>query len=428
MTQSEFESLDAGEGKSFFTHMVGQKHLDQFAEIFSSGELLNCQQDSILRFKDPTRDCKAPLSNFDSNAYVASLMDAYLIPARDLTLASQKMLDSAVVPNGGASKLPDGVEHSRDANLLLNNKQEFVVPDSYYLKNLLHPAVRYSGGGHWEIPHINPAQRIEGDCFYLEFIDGNFGHALVDTPARLWGLAQFDREQIEQFQFLAYPKSKITGDPESWPSWLLQLLLAYGVEPSRIKVLDRPTQVQRLIMPRRITPWRHRGGMSYNLLMRRAGDFLCRNSKPVSREKRKIFLSRGRISRRSQGEECNFRLESLFVQAGFEVHHPQELKLEEQVRLIRSASHIAGCVGSQLHLIAFANQRKLKILRIAPSCFNPAIDHNIAAPVGYQIEDFIVPREIQPDFIQYTTPWTLDHKDLDLLEQKLIVWGQDSED
>ena len=424
MTQFEFEPFLTKKTNRFFTRTVGQKHLNQFSKIFSSAELLTCPQDSLLQLQEPTRDCKAPLSNSNSSAYMVSLMDAYLIPARELTLASQNLNDSEIVPNGGLSELPEGVEYSRDANLLLNNKREFVVPDSYYLKNRLHPAVTYLGGDQWNLPDISPAQRIEGNCFYLEFIDGNFGHALVDTPARLWGLSQFDREQIEQFQFLAYPKSEITGDPESWPRWLLQLLLAYGVEPSRIRIVDRPTQVQRLIVPRRITPWRHRGGLFYNVALRRAGDFLCRNSKPISREKRKIFLSRGRIPRRPQGEECNRRLESLFVRAGFEVHHPQELELEEQVRLIRSASHVAGCVGSQLHLIAFANQRNLKILRIAPSCFNPAIDHNISAPVGYQVESFVVPREIQTGFVQHTTPWSLTNEELDLLEQRLIVWGK----
>ena len=160
------------------TRTTGQCHLNQFEPVDSSGDLLTCTRDSILRLDDETADFKEPLSNFETKAHVACLINANLIPARNLNHIRRDSNLPGITDTASIARLPEGVERRADANLLLNQNRELLIPDSYFLKNLINPAVNYLGKGQWKLPDIKPAQTISGLCFYLEFLDAHFGHVI----------------------------------------------------------------------------------------------------------------------------------------------------------------------------------------------------------------------------------------------------------
>lgn len=67
---------------------------------------------------------------------------------------------------------------------------------------------------------------------------------------------------------------------------------------------------------------------------------------------RRLFLTRARASQ-SRRIANRDEIEALFTAQGFEIIAPETLPIPEQLRLIRSASFIAGEYGSALHASLF---------------------------------------------------------------------------
>ena len=75
-------------------------------------------------------------------------------------------------------------------------------------------------------------------------------------------------------------------------------------------------------------------------------------------------LSRTNLNRKNALRliENEINLETLLKENGFIVAHPQELTLEEQIRLINKHKVIVGVWGSSLHNIVFSLDPQVKLI------------------------------------------------------------------
>ncbi|UHC15236.1 glycosyltransferase family 61 protein [Methylobacterium currus] len=90
-----------------------------------------------------------------------------------------------------------------------------------------------------------------------------------------------------------------------------------------------------------------------------------------ARGDRKILISRAKIEGRTAGATKCFlqrkEFEEQAVRLGYDVIYPEELSFEEQVRVVNSASVLAGEFGSGLHSSVFGSD---DLIVAAAGCFN----------------------------------------------------------
>jgi capsular polysaccharide biosynthesis protein len=137
-----------------------------------------------------------------------------------------------------------------------------------------------------------------------------------------------------------------------------------------------------------------------------------------------VYLSRSKLdpSQRGLSEGQERLIEDIFRRYGFEIVHPQLLSLAEQIRTVRRASHVAGCVGSQMHLLAFSRNMGKHVLRLAPSYFDPGFDRDILEMGGGSYTGFVVERASPERSERSTLPWRLTPDELSGLRQKVEDW------
>jgi hypothetical protein len=109
---------------------------------------------------------------------------------------------------------------------------------------------------------------------------------------------------------------------------------------------------------------------------------------------RRLCISRSRIEGRTSGARKVFPQRAAFEEAarryGFEIVHPEEMPLREQVRLFNQAAVIVGEFGSGLHASVFAPEGTVVA---AIGCFN-TIQSRLCALYGQRCA-YLLPRDVR---------------------------------
>ncbi|HUS84805.1 MAG TPA: glycosyltransferase 61 family protein [Anaerolineales bacterium] len=182
---------------------------------------------------------------------------------------------------------------------------------------------------------------IHTDCpvYYADTeIPYVYGHVLLEALTRLWALDEVPGD---------VPIATSVKPDRTFE----RLLSCFGLTTDRILHIDRPVIAKSAFFPtiplaRR--KWVHPAAWEvFDRLKTIAA------SAEISSAER-IFLSRSRVSGR---ELMNQRqVEAYFKSKGFLVIHPQDLTIEDQIKLISSAKLIAGLGGSAMHNAVFASE------------------------------------------------------------------------
>ena len=221
---------------------------------------------------------------------------------------------------------------------------------------LVRPTQRARPGRRWR---SNPAAlddlalrtrdavRLPGRTFLGGSLTHVFGHVLLETLARFWR----DLDYTTYDQVLLYPVIELRGTP-TVPDLTKRVLELVGVRPDRIKVVDRRPIILDQVD---VTPSPIRMSKAADPRLTEVFDRIASTvaASSTSPHRSRIYLSRRRLEDRRRATN-EFEIEVLMSERGFVVIHPQELPLDEQIRLIRAADVIAGCDGSALHAAAFA--------------------------------------------------------------------------
>ena len=394
------------------------KNLSEFAQTENPSDLAVADVDTLLMCGARNGRKHSYLCDIGDQAYILGIPGAVLIPKGSFSKSSPL----PVSPH----KLPHGYYHADRSHLLLNGKLQLIA-DSF-TRMRVNPDLQPRADGNWDAILPDVTQTLDEPYFFVDWVCNHFGHAMVDTSAHLWALMERYGLDPDRLRFVGFNHWAVRARPGERPLWFRDLMQAYGIPEDRLLLLDRPTQFSHLVVAKRISPFITRSGPEYNAFMRRTGDRLLDSHAGGGGAGRKIFLSRSRLKphggkaaensnflRRKLGGDTETRLDELFDAHGYHIFHPQEMTLAEQVAVVRTASHIAGCVGSQMHLVAFCNQPELKILRVGPGYLcRSSTDMRIVshAGPGYQLSNYAVDSQSVAGMLLQHSPWSMSEDDL----------------
>jgi hypothetical protein len=235
-------------------------------------------------------------------------------------------------------------------------------------------------------PRLPVAERLAGHHLFAGPLFRIFGHDLVELPGRLWPLLE------GKFDGIVVTKWRPGDDAFQLKveHTISTILAAFGIGPGDIRIIERPTEIERLTVPEHAL-------YINNFGLPILGDCFRRIAGHYRTERgfagRGFYLSRtkARFSRVANEPE----IEAAARAAGLQVLHPQMCALSMQIALMGQAEVIAGTDGSALHLAAFArpgtrlvyfDTRDLTTQRIINAA--AALDaHSISVPLGRRVED-----------------------------------------
>lgn len=389
--------------------------LSSFPEVQEAADIINSREDVI--FMDRSEDLPIDrqwMNDIPSSPYILGLSDALVCPP---AFFRGKTILPANTHQGR------GGPFRREDSGLIILRDGCITTDSLHRSRVLTTAVDESEDGSMLVVAPDRVELLDEPCIFIGLVCRHFGHSIVDSPARLWPIARSFGSLIKQLKPVAYGMHGLSNNRNTWPSWLPELIDAYGINHSLIQILEKPTLCKRLVIPKRISPYGGVGGHPYNKLMQYAGDKLSRYALDSIDLPKRVFLSRSRVSSPSRklNTASSIAIESLFESCGFSIIHPQELTLPQQVVLVRAASHIAGLAGSQMHLCSFSKMPGLRVARIRPSFYPGMTDLNIIRHIPGIFLDHSVVRKGHPERSR-SLSWEISEEELARLQQALSSW------
>jgi hypothetical protein len=400
------------------------KFLSEFLQL-SATQLLSDPRDGIHVTSEITYGGNVLFNDIGDQAYLLGLSQPRLVPSEHFKRVEKQGTVQIPQIRGRGNKAP--VKQFRHANLMYTQSNE-IISDSLHRYKFASIGVGYDENNQWYTTKPNEFNYLDGTYLYLDLACGHFGHAILENGARVWPLSLGIKNiDLSCLKMVAYGVHIDMHNTTSWPTWLTSLMASLGINPESLHIIREPTVVQRLIVPRRISPYMGNSGRQFSATMQKAAMKLIgsRHQMGLMLNKR-IFLSRSELSKssarnsqRALPRETELLIERLFESRGFAIVHPQEYSLEDQVRIVNGADFIAGCVGSQMHLLAFNSNPRLKAMRIAPSFFAPPHDHYLLKGACKEFADFVVNSQIVSGYTRGNSPWNLSDECLVKLTSKV---------
>ncbi len=217
-------------------------------------------------------------------------------------------------------------------------------------------AVHWRGGPLLIPPELpRTYQFLSGRWVWGGLLVSHFGHFFTESIARLWALDQL-QDAIDGVVFIA--KRDIAQEPlHGFHKEFFELL----GKKFEIRIVNRPTEVALLEVPGQGCGV---GRMASGTTLFR--DFMKRNfarsveaSGPL-----RLYISRSKLLPKVGGILSEIALEEHLSRFGYEVFHPQDHSLHDQVARYKAAERIVAVDGSALHLVAMVGKEDQKVAMI----------------------------------------------------------------
>jgi len=170
----------------------------------------------------------------------------------------------------------------------------------------------------------------------------HFGHFLVESLGRIWAL-----NYVKSIDSIVFIKRSAQAEVASFVEELFALIMP-GM---KVTYADEPTQIDELIVVRPSC-----GATDGTLKNTDVSASLYRALQYRVVEKiekdypKKVYVSRSKLSLQQGGIIGESALEHALCEDGYEVIHPQELSIEEQLKYYSQADKIIFADGSAFHL------------------------------------------------------------------------------
>ena len=173
-----------------------------------------------------------------------------------------------------------------------------------------------------------PERRIAGAFVYGGYLFRHYGHFLMESLSRLYAVKRCGNLPL---LFISADNAS-RGYIERW--------LRFLRIPNEVHVIRRPTEVEELI----VAPAGCGVVDPFFIIPEQFEVLGVYNPKHHSMTDEKIWLSRSRINNGGLVNETD--IETTLAAWGWRIAHPEELPLEEQIRLISMSRYVAGLDGS----------------------------------------------------------------------------------
>ncbi len=217
--------------------------------------------------------------------------------------------------------------------------------------------------GHWRNRKIHtwsPKKKVSPTAqlskgLWLGPISPVFGHQVAEFSSKFILCAH----KFSQFDLLfsvsaGSPISSIDGTPH----YFRQILKWFGIHESRVIIIREPTMVEQLIVIRQQESLKGPGpSFEYLDLLTKWATGRFYNIQATTAKL--LYVSRVKTRIPLAGEEY---LERVFDKLGYQVYHPQDHALEEQLLAYNSADQIIFASGSSVHLLQLLGKIKARVL------------------------------------------------------------------
>ncbi len=394
-----------------------------FRVVATLQDLIASEEDAIYWVDPPDNTKKGFLQDVGSGAYIYKLHNAIFYPDRALQAPfGEEIPKEFSIAVGDLRFRHDG------AGLLLTGSRA-LFSESFGRNKLIHYTL--SGDGLATslaagLPKIE--NEVDQTSFFCEFFTSHFGHALIDMLGRFWPTALPCADDFTKMQFVGAGWIGFrNGQVNNGPKFFQEIVSACGISQADLLCITKTTKFSELYVPSRIAPFFNQSGPKYNDLMQMIAQRVSADAQ--GNQSDRVFLSRSRLplGKRSLDGETERFIEDFFARNGFEIVHPQELSLVEQIGKVRHAKRLAGLVGSQMHLAVFSNAVSPKMFRIRPK-FHPVfwdipILHSLGGSLhDFVAEDFGVPNENDRPNQPKNRSWNISTDDLTRLEDEFKRW------
>lgn len=213
----------------------------------------------------------------------------------------------------------------------------------------VHEAVHWRGRPLMtEPPRPDRTDHLPGRWLWGGVLMDHFGHFLTESTGRLWALDAIDGK-LDGIVFLPEKGFGKTPAPQakSYQTLFFQLL---GIDLP-VRLLSTPTRIDQLEVPG--------PGFGIGPLMSGTDAFrafirnrLARGLTPTGSED--LYISRSELDLSLGGILGERVLERHLAAAGYDIYHPQNHSLPDQIARYRAARRVISLDGSAFHLLAMA--------------------------------------------------------------------------
>ncbi len=189
------------------------------------------------------------------------------------------------------------------------------------------------------------------------------GHLITESTARLWPMmvhhSTFEIPDIPILFRIAgrgkLPTKKLAGNAK-------HLLEVIGIW-ERVHIVEEPTLVKELIIPHAANSNAQGVHLIFGELLKWVGKQLLQQCEIKSTywHQKRVYLSRSNLSSKLRKLGNEKKLERILKENGFNIVHPQELSLKEQVNMFSQAREIVGPLGSAFHTMLFSQNNKMNL-------------------------------------------------------------------
>jgi hypothetical protein len=203
-----------------------------------------------------------------------------------------------------------------------------------------------------------PVETLAGRWLWGGILLNHFGHFLVETLGRLWGLDA--STGLGGIVFLSKRDAEEEGEALALSAFHQRFMALLGIDLP-IRIVTQPTKVETLVVP----------GQGFGIGKIAAGtpafrrfiqSRFARDIAPEGPEA--LYVSRSGLSAVRGGVLEEERLEALLADQGYEIFHPQKHPIEAQIARYKAARRVVALDGSALHLLAMVAAPEVRIAMI----------------------------------------------------------------
>lgn len=262
-------------------------------------------------------------------------------------------------PEGGWSasvrSVPDAVVNHVQQGYLVHGSGVYDANGAF-----VHEAVLWRGRALMVPPPMPEAPAYQsGRWLWGGKLLDHFGHFLIETPGRLWALDHL-QSQLDGIVFIPEGAMTRTDQARALKGFQRQFFELLGITLP-IKVLSKPTRFERLEVP----------GQGFGIGTMVSGtaafrDFIqshfANSVQPAGGER--LYISRSQLDVDFGGILGETRLERSLQDCGYDIYHPQNHSLTDQIARYKAAKQVVGLDGSAFHLFAMVGTMEQRVALI----------------------------------------------------------------
>ena len=266
-----------------------------------------------------------------------------------------------------------------------------VLPGSYrfhHRPKLRHPLLTRVSDYVVERPAVEgPVRELPGAWFQLGSpVAGQFGHVLTEQVSHVWGW-EAARARHPGIRALVHAPEDGRDAP-----WVLDVLEAAGVDRADVELVTGAVRVETLLD----TTATYEIGKLVHPLLRETWDRIgagLAGRSALTDGPRRIFHTR-RSGRRRCHQQTE--VEARFAAAGFEISHPEDLPLPDQVARVRSADVLAGFAGSGMFHMALAGGPR-HVVAVTSDAYPAHNEYQMASLLGHRLDLVVCRADVRRD-------------------------------